>query len=398
MSTHSCAIIIPVFNQERYTEQCLDAIRRNTRDYDYEVIVVDNGSRDGTPEMLERQQRTDPRLRVIRLDHNQGYVAANNIAAQNTTCEQLLFLNNDTIPRPGWLSTLATALTRDGAAAAGSKLVYPETNTINHAGYAFSARLQSFYPIYCNLHSACPLVNRPRRLEALLGACLLVPRTVFFEVGMFTDIGLEDVDLCLKIGAAGGAVLYQPQSEVCHYGSVTIVNSPAAALPSRDTDAFSARWTRERIRLQDEEIYAADGVRCEFTNDGRCVLRSAAHPSYDCLAKGLAAFEAKQYAEAHQVLLQAAVYDPRNMDALLLLTEVAMAMNDLPGAIRWTQQVVDADPHYLEGRFLLGRYFSSIGERNRGRAYLEALIDLPDAPFQLKERAQAEIAGPGITR
>src|SRR5882672_3350352 len=101
------SIIIPVLNKLEFTIQCLDRIWRNTGDgIAYDVIVVDNASADGTREWFERAPRFQRPLQYVRNERNLGFAKANNLGAQLSRAEYLLFLNNDTLVQPGWLAEM----------------------------------------------------------------------------------------------------------------------------------------------------------------------------------------------------------------------------------------------------------------------------------------------------
>src|SRR6516165_4984872 len=92
-------IVIPVYNQARLTERCLQALGQG----DFEVIIVDDASSDETPELLARLGK---RVRTVQHSVNQGFATSCNHGAAVASGEFLVFLNNDTVPRPGWLDAL----------------------------------------------------------------------------------------------------------------------------------------------------------------------------------------------------------------------------------------------------------------------------------------------------
>lgn len=288
------SIIIPAFNQAGYTRGCLAAVRENTAP-GYEVIVVDNGSSDDTPSLLTELVGGEFPLRVITFRENRGYSAANNAAAQVATGEYLVLLNNDTLPQAGWLTALLYTARRRQVGVVGSKLVYPKDDTIQHAGYVYSDR-GIFYPLYQGFAQDDPLVNREREFVAVLGACQLIRRELFLEVGGLEEYALEDVDLCMKVRERGYRVLYCPSSFVYHFGSVTLFGADAPKLPTVDTTGFYKRWRRESIRADDTEQYREDGIALVSLattsplsiklRDERPEALAAFQASRECLAKG----------------------------------------------------------------------------------------------------------------
>ncbi len=127
------SIVVPVFNKCDYTRQCIQSLYENASYPHFEVIVVDNHSTDETPELLVWAQG-EYGIRVIRNERNLGFAKACNQGAAAARGALLLFLNNDTIARPGWLEALVDVLRKEPRAGiVGAKLLYPD-GTIQHAG------------------------------------------------------------------------------------------------------------------------------------------------------------------------------------------------------------------------------------------------------------------------
>jgi hypothetical protein len=192
------------------------------------------------------------------MSENTGFSPACNHGAQMSRGQYLLFLNNDTIPQPGWLEPLLHELQEPGVGIVGPKLVYPDGESINHAGYVFG--LGCFYGVYHEHHPAAPEVNKKRDYQALLGACILISRELFFALGAFSLDGLEDIDLCLKAGAQSLCSRYVPTSTVFHHGSVTLINSAPGTFPVTSQLEFNQRWGAFRISWDDYRWYLEDGI------------------------------------------------------------------------------------------------------------------------------------------
>ena len=218
------SIIIPVFNKVEYTQKCLTAIFRNTEKNAYEIVVVDNASTDGTARYLKG---LGDEVNILTNRENLGFAKACNQGAAIASSEYLLFLNNDTEPKPKWLEPLVKILDGSGSiAAVGSKLLFPD-GTIQHAGIVIIDDRKLPDPLvarhaYYQEPSNLPEVNRLRTYQALTAACLLVKRTAFEQVGGFDEgywNGYEDIDLCFKIQEKGWLMVYQPESVAAHYES-----------------------------------------------------------------------------------------------------------------------------------------------------------------------------------
>jgi GT2 family glycosyltransferase len=248
------SIVIPVHDNATLTGRCLEALLPDLP-RDCEVIVVDDASSDETAELL---QGFGDRIQILELATNVGFARACNHGATAASGALLVFLNNDTEPEMGWLEALVGyADRRPKAEVVGAKLLYP-TGTVQHAGVVFG---QDGYPhnLYAGLPDGHSAVERSRRLQAVTGACMLVRRSAFDRVGGFDsgyENSLEDVDLCLRIGAEGGEVHY------CH--EAVLVHMESVSRGRRDrfqssVDLYRQRW-RESVRRDDLSVYAEDGL------------------------------------------------------------------------------------------------------------------------------------------
>lgn len=230
----SVSIIILNRNGVGHLRRLIPAIAGTTyRAFD--VIVVDNASEDGSIDELGGLARRLP-MTVIRNTENQSFSDANNQAAAVATGALLLFLNNDVEPvGPGWLGHLVDTLETQRAAAVGARLIYPRRLehanegdqrfpdlTLQHRGVHFVAA--DGVPTGRNLGPG----SDPRSVDAgrigeataVTAACLLMPRDVFTQVSGFTTgyaYGTEDIDLMMKVRAAGGRVVYDGGAVLWHH-------------------------------------------------------------------------------------------------------------------------------------------------------------------------------------
>jgi GT2 family glycosyltransferase len=220
-------IIIPVFNKLEFTRACIKRIYEKTRiELGVEVIVVDNASTDGTAEWLAQAAPAYTNLRFIRNTTNVGFGKACNAGANAGQGKYIIFLNNDTEVQDGWLDAMIdVAAKEENVGVVGSKLLYAD-GTIQHAGIEFAMRglPQGEIPFPYHAHRGMPGLYAPadmqRDVAAVTGACLLISRSVFNEVGGFDEnykMYFEDVDLCLRVGGRGKRIVYVPASVVIHH-------------------------------------------------------------------------------------------------------------------------------------------------------------------------------------
>ncbi len=248
------SVVVPVHDHAELTRACLDAVLADLPE-DCELVVVDDASTDSTPVLLAGYGEA---IRVVRRERNGGFAAACNEGAAAGRGDRLVFLNNDTEPRPGWLQALrGHADAHPEVAVVGAKLLYPG-EVVQHAGVVFG---QDGYPhhLYAGFPADHPAVCHPRRLQAVTAACMLVRRAAFERAGGF-DAGylnsLEDVDLCLRIGEGGGEVHYCPEAVVVHLESASRGRRDRF---ERSVALYRERW-RGRVRRDDIDTYVADGL------------------------------------------------------------------------------------------------------------------------------------------
>jgi len=263
---YDVSIIIPVFNKVELTRQCLISLAEVTDNINYEVIVVDNASTDGTQSLLATLGGD---LQIIRNTENLGFAKGCNQGARAARGRYLVFLNNDTIPKKDWLNSLVDEVAaHPDVAVVGSKLLYSD-GTIQHAGVAFSRTFLGPYHIYQKVSGDAPMVNRRRELQAVTAACMLVRREAFESVGEFDEgfqNGFEDVDLCLKIREQGGRIVYQPNSVLFH------LESQSPGRKTHDRENFNRLFRRWGNRwLEDEDkIYMEDNLALHISEkDGK---------------------------------------------------------------------------------------------------------------------------------
>ncbi|MDC8447834.1 MAG: glycosyltransferase [Nitrospira sp.] len=253
-----CSIVMPVCNRVELTKDCLTALAGLKDQPEYELIIVDNGSTDGTTDFL-RQLSGD--VRTIANEENLGFAKACNQGAAVARGKYLIFLNNDTIPQPGWLAALVAEVDHHSEVGiVGSKLLYPD-GTIQHAGVVRDCAHRLPYHIYKTFAGDHPAVNQRREFQIVTAACLLIRRALFEEVGGFDEgyvNGFEDADLCLKVQERGSVVVYQPRSVVVHLESQT----PGRKLhDDANMTRFLDRWKAQWWAADEDLHFHVDGFK-----------------------------------------------------------------------------------------------------------------------------------------
>jgi len=248
------SIIIPTKDRFTLLRRCVDTINKITDYPSFEVILVDTGSRDPRIKAYYKLLGRQNKARIVDYRDDFNYSKANNLGAMYASGDYLLFLNNDTEPLcEDWLSELVQWASLPGIGAVSPKLLFPK-GTIQffgtilgmrgHAGHVFADLPESAETMFGS-------TGWYRNCTAATGACMMVPRQVFQEVGEFDteyQIAFGDVDLGLKIINAGYRILCTPFSRVRHYEG----RSRLSYVPVKDMKTALNNFGRA---IEDGDIY-----------------------------------------------------------------------------------------------------------------------------------------------
>jgi GT2 family glycosyltransferase len=208
-------VIVLNWNGEEYLAECLASLRRQRYAGSYQVVVVDNGSEDGSVRLV---QRDFPEVQLVPSPVNLGFSAGNNLAARRLDTELLAFLNNDTRADPGWLEELVRAVMEaPDIAAAGGRILSWDGKRVDFVGGG--ATLTGFGLQF--RFGEAPVADEPERdMLFPCGGSMIVKRRPYLEVGGLDDdyfLFYEDVDLGWRLWLAGYRVRYAPRSVTYHY-------------------------------------------------------------------------------------------------------------------------------------------------------------------------------------
>jgi O-antigen biosynthesis protein len=222
------SVIIPTRDRADLLELCVKSIRERTDYAPVEIIIVDNASVEVETHDLLSRFETQETARVLRDDGAFNYSRLNNLGSAQARGEILLFLNNDIeVENRGWLTEMVSHAARPQVGAVGARLWYPD-GTLQHGGvvlgmgglanHAFP-RIPRGHPGYYNrafLQQDC---------SAVTGACMAVRKKLFQKFSGFDEVDLgvnfSDIDLCLRLRAAGYEIVWTPYANLIHRESAS---------------------------------------------------------------------------------------------------------------------------------------------------------------------------------
>ena len=233
MHNKDLSIVIPTWNRRSLLHDCLRSIFHWTRGVGFEVVVVDNGSTDGTVEMIREGY---PSVRVIANRENLGFSRGCNQGIQASSGRFFAVLNNDTVLLEDAFSKLVSFLDAHPAVGAvGPRLVTPgglvqesamgafiDLRSALFGGEYFSRFLRRLFPFWSRVpEMVTPVREQDRPLEVawLVGACILGRRAVTEQAGLFDEkifMYIEDMEWCYRVRKAGWTVFYYPQARIRH--------------------------------------------------------------------------------------------------------------------------------------------------------------------------------------
>lgn len=263
------SIIIPVYNQFDYTYSCLKAIKENTKNVTYEIIIGDDVSNDETVNIFDYAEN----IKVNRHDKNTGFLMNCNDAAQLATGKYVLFLNNDTNVQEDWLEPLVSLIESDQTIGmVGSKLVYLNGKLQEAGGIIWDDASGWNYGRLDDPNK--PEYNYVKEVDYISGACIMLSLNLWKEIGGFDQRFIpayyEDTDLAFEVRKRGLKVMYQPKSMVVHFEGIsngTDLNSGLKKYQVVNLEKFKEKWALE---LKENHFPNAQNV---FLAKDRCAQK-----------------------------------------------------------------------------------------------------------------------------
>jgi len=213
MTMPKISVIIVNYNGKILLEKCLESLFKVNYD-NFEVILVDNNSTDKTVDFITKNY---PSVILIKLDSNKGFAEPNNIGSKIAKGEHLLFLNNDTIVTPNFISELVKVIENDTKIAICQSLLLKLDGSIDSSG-DFIDKLGVVY-------NSKTKTDEIREISSARGASMIIRKKIFKELNGFDEkffVSFEDVDLGWRTWISGYKVVINPKSIVYHLGGQTI--------------------------------------------------------------------------------------------------------------------------------------------------------------------------------
>ena len=227
LTNQKVGIIIPMKDKIDLTYQCVYSIIKNTSYQNYEILILDNNSKDDLTKIwLNDIKSFDNRIKVMKADMDFNWSKLQNFGMQNLDADCYVFLNNDTVVVKGnWLDILCSNALREEVGVVGPLLTY-EDNTIQHAGVVVGLGgyaehvFKGQHLVHAGINFISPMVAR--NVTAVTGACLVISKATLDKIGIFNEnfiICGSDIELCLRAYQAGLRNIYTPQTMLKHLES-----------------------------------------------------------------------------------------------------------------------------------------------------------------------------------
>lgn len=215
-------VIIPNYNGMKFLPDCIASLKTQTTG-EFEILIVDNGSSDGSVGWIETAADSDDRIKLIALPENKGFAGGVNEGLRHTDSEYVLLLNNDTIAFPDFIETLENEIEKGKDLFAVSALMIKASDHemtdsagdgITWLGWAYQRGIDEKTALY----------QQQKEIFSACAGAAIYRKQYLDEIGYFDEMHfayLEDIDLSWRARLAGYRIIYSPKAKVYHLGSAT---------------------------------------------------------------------------------------------------------------------------------------------------------------------------------
>jgi GT2 family glycosyltransferase len=228
----SVSIVIVNWNTRDLLIECIRSILEHATDISIEIIVVDNASADHS---VQAVRKAFPSVKLIASKANLGFAAGNNLGIAEATGEHILLLNPDTLVTDDSIERMHSFLQQHPeAGAVGCRIVNPDQTPQESYWMRFPSLgwllLRAFYldKVVRRFGRPSTASDAPFAVAHLLGACMMIPRSVLEELGGFDEsyfLYLEETDLCCRIVGSGRQVYHLPSASIVHFGQQSSIQA-----------------------------------------------------------------------------------------------------------------------------------------------------------------------------
>ena len=254
-ATPKVSIVIPNYEHVNDLKTCVTSIKEKTTYPNYEIVIVENNSKNQAIFDYYDEISKDENIKVIRWEGTGfNWAALNNFGISNSAGEYILLLNNDTeVITPDWIEEMMMYAQRDDVGMAGAMLYYPN-DTIQHAGLIVGEDVIAqalFYRTRRDTNGYMGKLLYAQNMTAVTGACMLFRKSIWEEVGKLDEnlaVSYNDVDFCLSVRKAGYLIVWTPYAELYHYEykSRGLNDTPEKqALTEKEISYFKQKWAKE---------------------------------------------------------------------------------------------------------------------------------------------------------
>lgn len=212
------SIIILSYNTKELLKSCLQSIYTFLKGLDFEIIVFDNASTDGSTNMLHREFK---KVKLVESDKNLGFAKGINTAEKHARGEDLLFLNSDTKVTDGSIGDMVALLEKDNSIAVVGGKLQNEDKTTSESYGNFYHLLDVFRLLFFQTRLKREELRHGKAVDWVSGGFMLIRRSVFEEIGGFDEhffMYMEDMELCFRLKKRNLSVWYLPSVSVVHVG------------------------------------------------------------------------------------------------------------------------------------------------------------------------------------
>jgi GT2 family glycosyltransferase len=251
------SIVMLTYNQLEDTKICVESLIKHTKDIDYELIFVDNGStKDDTRTYLEELKEEHSNIKTIFNDENLGFACANNQGIELSEGEYVLLLNNDVILTDGWLSRMINIAESDDRIG----VVAPCTNHASGRQVIKFGGTEEDDEEIQNFAKNILLKNAGKWISVnrVIGFCMLIKRDVLFKVGvldeMFGPGGYEDYDYCMRVKYEGYDIVIALDTFIFHIGGKGYSSNDMdyTSLRAKNIELLIDKWTKNILEIMEK--------------------------------------------------------------------------------------------------------------------------------------------------